>query len=160
MFIVSMKASKRRLIPVMLCIALIAAMLIAGLCFPASRTMMTSSVVWCADDAACATYLPTLGYQAVLPVKEVREIALPDAFDEALSAYNALQQQGGFDLSLYAGQRVKYRTYTLEEHPSGTAAVAHLYIYDDRLIGGDISAADGSFTEPLCPATDSTEPAC
>lgn len=147
MFVVSVKASKRRLIPVMLCIALIAAMLIAGLCFPTSRTMMTAAPVAGDSDEACAMYLTSLGFNAVLPASSVREIRLPDAFDETLNAYNILQQEAGFDLSGYAGQRVKYRTYELTDGNS----LAHLYIYDGRIIGGDIASADGDTLQPLNP---------
>ncbi len=154
MFVISMKASQRRLIPLVLCIALIAAMLIAGLCFPASRTMMTSTTVTGDSDEACAAFLTSLGLSASLPASDVREIRLPDIFDEALNTYNTLQRQAGFDLSNYAGQRVKLRTYNLNEHPSGCAAQAHIYVHNDRIIGGDIAALDGSFVAPLCTPAD------
>lgn len=156
MFVVSMKASRKRMVPLLLCIALIAAMLIAGLCFPASRTMMTAAPVSGESDEACVLYLTSLGYRASVPAADVREIILPDTFDDALTAYNALQLEAGFDLSGYTGQRVKYRTYTLTDHPSGAAALAHIYVYNGRIIGGDITAADGSFTEPLCTVTEAT----
>ncbi len=152
MFVVSMKASRKRLFPVLLCIVLIIAMLIAGLFFPASRTMMTVAPVSGDSDEACAAYLTSLGFSASLPAVSVREITFPAVFDETLNAYNALQSEAGFDLSGYAGQRVKYRTYTLNDHPSGVATTAHIYVYNGRIIGGDIAADDGSFTLPLCEA--------
>lgn len=154
MFVVSMKASRKRLFPVLLCVVLILAMLIAGLFFPASRTMMTAAPVSGDSDEACVAYLTSLGLTASTPAVSVRELTLPEVFDDTLTAYNALQQEAGFDLSGYAGQRVKYRTYTLNEHASGVAAQAHVYVYNGRIIGGDIAAADGSFTEPLCKAED------
>ena len=136
MFVLSMKASPKRLFPVLLCLVLILAMLIAGLCFPTSRTMMTAAPVMGDGDEACAAYLTSLGYAPVLPAADVREIALPDVFDDALNAYNDLQKQAGFDLSGYAGQRVKYRTYALEDD----GAQAHIYVYKDRIVGGDITS--------------------
>ncbi len=150
MFVVSVKTSRKRLFPVLLCIALIAAMLIAGLCFPTSRTMMTTAPVSGETDEACILYLTSLGLPASTPAADVRELTLPDTFDEALNAYNAMQAEAGFDLSGYAGQRVKYRTYAIEEHPSGVATLAHIYVYKGTIIGGDITAAEGSFTLPLC----------
>ncbi len=152
MFIVSMKASRKRLFPILLCMALIVAMLIAGLCFPTSRTMMTAAPVMGDSDEACAAYLTSLGLSASLPAVSVREITLPEVFDETLTAYNALQSEAGFDLSGYAGERVKYRTYALADHPSGVATTAHIYVYNNRIIGGDLTADDGSFTLPLCEA--------
>ena len=135
MFILSMKASPKRLFPVLLCLVLILAMLIAGLCFPTSRTMMTAAPVMGDSDEACATYLTSLGYETVLPAASVREITLPDRFDDTLTAYNELQKQAGFDLSGYAGQRVKYRTYALTDNTGDI----HIYVYKDRIIGGDIT---------------------
>lgn len=149
MFVISMKASKSRLIPLIFCIALITAMLIAALCFPAERTMVTVTAVSGADDEACAAYIKSLGYTAELPAVSVREIRLPDVFDESLNAYNALQQQAGFDLSGYSGQRVKYRTYDLAEHPSGAPAQIHLYVHNGIIIGGDITTDDGNTAAPL-----------
>lgn len=151
MFVFSLKTSKRRLIPVLLGTAVVLAMAIALVCFPASRTMATSTAPGDSDEA-CATYLKSLGFTAVLPAHTVKEIRLPDSFDESLASYNALQQEAGFDLTAYAGQRVKLRTYALSDHPSGTGAYAHLYVHDGIIIGGDIADATGAMTA-LCKKT-------
>ncbi len=143
MFVLSMKASPKRMFPVLLCLVLILAMLIAGLCFPASRTMMTAAPVMGDTDEACAAYLVSLGYDPTLPAVDVREITLPDVFDESLTAYNDLQKQAGFDLDGYAGQRVKFRTYTLADN----VGQAHIYVYNNRIIGGDIT--DNETVSPL-----------
>ncbi len=154
MFVLSVKATKRRLIFTALCVSAIVAVLIASLCFPAERTMMTGAVPLVGDsDEACATYLRSLGYDVDIPADEVREIRLPDEFDTELSAYNALQKQAGFDLSDYAGARIKLRTYTLLDHVSGQPTVAHIYLYNNLIIGGDIEAVSGDFLEPLYKAT-------
>ena len=153
MFVLSVKAEKRRLIPLVLCVTLIAAMLIASLCFPASRTMVNEASVRVDGDEAIASYLKSLGYTVALDSAAVEEIRLPDEFDEALDNYNALQRQGGFDLSGYAGQRVKLRTYALLDHESGLPAQIHVYTHGDRVIGGDVAAEYGSFLLPLIPAS-------
>ncbi len=151
MFVVSLKTSRRRLLSLALCAAVVTAMLIALLCFPTLRTMPTVTAPGDTDEA-CVGYLTTLGYTALLPVSAVREIRLPDNFDDALNAYNTLQRTVGFDLSGYAGQRVKLRTYALSDHPSGGGASAHLYVYDGIIIGGDITDAAGN-AAPLCKTT-------
>lgn len=151
MFVVSLKTSRRRLFSLVLCAAVAVAMLIALVCFPASRAMVTMTAPGESDEA-CAVYLKTLGYTAALPADEVREIRLPEQFDDALAAYNTLQRTVGFDLSDYAGQRVKLRTFTLDDHSSGHGAQAHLYVYDEVIIGGDITDAAGNVT-PLCQET-------
>ena len=151
MFVYALKASKSRTLPLIVLIALVLAVLIALIWFPADRTMVTSAAVAADSDEDCAAYLKSLGYTVELPAASVREVRLPEPFDEALAAYNALQAESGFDLSGFAGQHVKCRTYTLAEHPSGVPATVHLYTYDGRVIGGDISADDGSFLHALQP---------
>ena len=139
MFVLSVKANHRHLLLTALSVAAVIAVLIAAWCFPTERTMMTVGVAADgADDTACAAYLRSLGYSAQLPAAEVREIRLPDELDSALAAYNALQQTVGFDLSGYVGMRVKYRTYCLDND-----AFAHIYVYNDTIIGGDIVDSAG-----------------
>ncbi len=150
MFVLSVNASKRRVIPLLLCVALAAAMLVATLVFPAARTVATTTVTAAGQtDEDCAAFLKTLGLTAELPCVSVREIRLPDSFDEHLTAYNELQKTAGFDLLGYAGQRVKYRTYDLAEHPSGLPSQVHLYTCNGMIIGGDIAAENGEFVQPL-----------
>ena len=155
MFVILLKASKRRMVTVLLCAAVLTAILIASLCFPADHTMVTHADRIAGDsDGACAAYLRSLGYAAVLPAADVREIQLPDTFDNALTSYNTLQQQAGFDLSAYAGQRVKYRTYELADYPGDNIVLAHLYVHDGVIIGGDLESLAGDFLLPLCKAAD------
>jgi len=151
MFVWSVKASKSRLLPLVILIALLLAILIVGVWFPAERTMITSATPTVDSDEAGAAYLRSLGYAVELPAVSIREVRLPDSLDEALTAYNALQKQAGFDWAGFVGQRLRCRTYDLSEHPAGVKAQIHLYTYDGRVIGGDVSACDGSFIDALRP---------
>lgn len=49
------------------------------------------------------------------------------------------------DLEPYHGKRVKCWTYTVLNYPGENGVLAHLYIYKDKIVGGDISstALDG-----------------
>ena len=120
-----------------------------------SRGMATAAnaPVTLSDDAARRDYIASCGYTPAAADAEVREVVLPTDFDETLTQYDALQQQAGFDFAAYRGKRVKCYTYTVTNIPD-TAAVAHLYVYNDKVIGGDISSisADG-FCRPLVPQT-------
>ena len=93
------------------------------------------------DDARRVAYLQELGYETEPKWTQVREIALPKEFDEAFSDYNELQLQAGFDLSPYRGRRVKCWTYTVLNYPGFEGVQAHLYEYNNRIVGGDISSA-------------------
>lgn len=68
-----------------------------------------------------------------------------DEFDEVFTQYNDLQKTAGMDLEPYHGKRVKCWTYTVLNYPGEEGVLAHLYIYKDKIVGGDVSstALDG-----------------
>ncbi len=154
MFFLSVRAEKRRLLFSVLSVALIASMLIALIVFPASRTMISSASLQ--NEEEIAAYLLRCGCTVSLPPAEVREVCLPDRFEGHLADYEALQQQAGFSLAAYAGQPVICHTYALIDHESGDGAAVHLYLLDDRPIGGDITTADGTLLPLYNPSSERT----
>ena len=72
-----------------------------------------------------------------------------DVFEE----YNSIQKQQGFDLEDYKGKDVTiytYEVYNYEGKPENM--VANLMIYENRLIGGDLSCTElGGFIQGLMP---------
>lgn len=135
MFVFSCKTTKKQLFWAVVCIFLLIGILLTLVFWPEDTTD-TAAPLTAATAEEGAAYLRSLGYE--VSGGDVREIQLPDALDETLSGYNALLQQAGLDITPYLGKRVKYRTYTVENHASG-AATAHLYMYKDKIIAGDIT---------------------
>lgn len=73
------------------------------------------------------------------------ELILPDVFDESYDEYLALQSAQGFDLTQYAGKRVKRYTYAVTNYPDRPDGVqANLLIYKNTVIGAEV----------LCPELD------
>ena len=138
MFVCSVKTSRRGLRLLAACLAGAVAILLLAVFWPAGDR---PTAVTMGDRAARIAYLQALGYVVDPDTEEVREVILPDPFDDAFSAYNELQKQAGGDLLPYAGKRVKCWSYELLNVPGDGTALAHLYISRDRVIGGDISAA-------------------
>ena len=97
-------------------------------------------------------YLAALGYEVDPQWTGVREVQIPATFDKALTAYNEIQQDAGYDLSPYRGCRVKCWTYTVCNYPDEEGVRATVYEYDGQVIGGDIASvqADG-FCHGLIP---------
>ena len=149
MFICSLKTSVRQLAAIALCLVLLIAVIATVSLMPDVPAESTLAVAAETSEQQL-TFLRSLGYEAVSPALEVKEVLIPDEFDEVFTSYNALQQEAGYDLSGYHGKRVKCWTYAIPELAEGGSVQAHLYVYDGRLIGGDIASTTGEpWTRPL-----------
>lgn len=149
MFVFSMKTTRSRLFST---VAIVALLLVTMLCLSGQQTAVATAAPVAADDTARQQYLAQLGYEVLPDKSEVREILIPVQTDEAFVAYNQLQLEAGYDLTEYSGKRVKRWTYTVTNYPAEDAVHAHLYIYKDKIIGGDIaSVAQDGFCHGLKP---------
>ncbi len=149
MFVLSMKTTRPRMIAVC---AVAVVLLVTVVSLSGRTAAVANTAPMAADDAARRQFLTELGYEVVPEKCEVREILIPAESDPAFAAYNALQQAAGHDLTDYSGKRVKCWTYTVVNYPNEDAVLAHLYIYKDKIIGGDISSvAQGGFSHGLSP---------
>lgn len=74
---------------------------------------------------------------------EVKEVILPQEFDETLNEYNELQKAQGLDLTEYKGLRVKSWSYEITNYPgfenSGGQIRGNLLTYKGTVIACDIS---------------------
>ena len=78
----------------------------------------------------------------------MEELALPEEFGEEYGKYLELQTGQGFDLTRYAGKRIRRYTYEVLNYPTGeSGVVAHLLICKNTVIGGEILG--GSFLHGL-----------
>lgn len=91
---------------------------------------------------ARVAYLEAWGWQVSPEAVTVEELALPDSFGEEYEGYLTLQAAQGFDLTKYAGKRIKRYTYEVQNHPSGAGVTAHLLIYRNRVVGGELLGED------------------
>ncbi len=91
-------------------------------------------------------FLKQFGWEVDHQTVEVEEVRIPEVFDDVYKNYNEIQKKQGFDLTKYAGKRVKRYTYTIMNYPNGIKGVrANLLVYKNKVIGGDICsvALDG-----------------
>ena len=119
--------------------ALLAVLLIAG-AMRGSRAVSAEIVTSAGERAA---FLRELGWE-IDPASETGQIIhIPDRFSDVYTAYNELQRQQGYDLVPFQGKDCTLYSYTVSNWPdSGQAVYADLYVYNDRVIGGDIHSAD------------------
>lgn len=105
-------------------------------------------------------YLNSLGWQVSDQPLATEELLIPATFDESYDSYLALQSDQGFDLTQYCGKRVKRYTYQILNYPGGDEQVqAALLIYKNRVIGGQVQSASGSFLHGLTMPGASAAPA-
>ncbi len=131
MFVFSVKASLKQLALVGACLLILLGLTVSAVLMPGARSV--SAPLSAETEEQRLYYLRSLGYQPQSPHLEVKEVLIPDEPDEVFTAYNALQQEAGFDLAEYHGKRIKCWQYRLSED-----AAANLYIYQGNLVGGDI----------------------
>ncbi len=152
MIIVTARVPKKRLlaggITLLCCCAVVAAALI----FTSGRQTMPVSAevknIRTNDDRLA--YLSGLGWQVSPQPIATEELLIPEQFDESYAGYLKLQQDQGFDLSQYQGKRVKRYTYQLTNYPSQAEPVQiALLVYKNRVVGGQIQSASGSFLHGL-----------
>jgi hypothetical protein len=152
MFVCSVKTSRRQLLALLGCVVLLIVLLAVAVALPAGSQAKATATV--ADTDERRAYLTALGYELDLQYEEVREVLIPDEFDEVFTQYNQLQQAAEMDFSPYHGKRVKCWTYRVTNHPEGGEVLAHLYVYKDKIVGGDVSSTSlGGFMTALVPLT-------
>ena len=88
-------------------------------------------------------FLRSFGYEVEAEPALIEEIIIPSDFDKEYEEYNNYQKMSGFDLSKHKGDRVKKYTYRVTNYPDSKADVnANLIVYKNKVIGGDVSAAE------------------
>ena len=86
-------------------------------------------------------FLKKIGWTVEPEMTEVREVIIPEAFDNLYTEYNQLQLECGLDLEKYKGKSVKKYTYLVNNYEYDGSVLATLLIYKGKVIGGDISSA-------------------
>ena len=144
MFVFSVKTSKRRIGVLALCVAALILIIIAAVGRPAAPTSATASAgpAEGGSETKRVAFLRSLGYEVTPAHTAVREILIPDTFDEETNSYNELQKTAGRDLAPYHGKRLKCWSYEVLNDPSGQQAQAHLYEYQNTIVAGDVSSAE------------------
>ncbi|MEL4861959.1 DUF4830 domain-containing protein [Pseudoflavonifractor phocaeensis] len=125
---------------VVLCGAVLAAVFLGTRGTAASAAVSPKGVKTAEDRAA---YLTAWGWQVPDDAAEVEELELPKEFGPEYDQYMSLQADQGFDLTKYAGKRIKRYTYDILNYPTGEAGVqAHLLICKNTVVAGEIVGED------------------
>jgi len=136
MFVWSVKTSGKQLCAAVCTVALGLALLAVALFVPESTA--TAATVADTPEKQQA-FLRSLGYEAGAAPLSSEEVQIPEnPRDATFVAYNGIQLQGGFNLGLYCGHTVTRYAWNVQTE-DGTAYTAHLWIYKDKIVGGDLT---------------------
>lgn len=145
MLIVSAKLPRRRLVLSGVLAALVclfaASPFSAGLLPDAQQASAPSgpSVKGIRSNEDRREYLQSFGWEVSEDPIATQELQIPKEMDGSYEEYLTLQTQQGFDLTKYAGKRVKRYTYEVYNYPSGETGVqANLLLYRNTVVGGEV----------------------
>ena len=93
------------------------------------------------NGLAQVRFLQSYGWEVNEQPCEMVQVVIPETFGDVYENYNEIQKQQGFDLSTYAGETCTAYTYRVTNYEGSTDTVlAQLFVYRNRVIGGDIHA--------------------
>lgn len=91
-------------------------------------------------------FFSQFGWEISTDPIQVKEVVIPQEFDETYEEYNQLQKSQGLDLQKYKGKRVKAWSYEILNYPGyeNTDGVIHgnILVYDGVVVGGDICSVE------------------
>ncbi len=146
MFVVSVSKNKikKSLLIAVAVIALSLVLLFLIKCLGEFNSQQTNSGVSLSATNAeeRLNFISHYGWEVDEESIEVREVVIPEVFDEVYNNYNEIQLKQGFDLEKYAGQRVKRWTYIIRNYPDTVPEDDYirinLLVSDGTVIGGDV----------------------
>lgn len=169
MFVVSLKSEK--LVKIAFALFLVLALTIGGIMSVSKRNALPASsiggITMKAENAEERTaFFSQFGWETDEDPIEVKEVIIPEEFDETYEEYNDIQKQQNLDLEKYKGARVKHWSYSIKNYPGyeNTDGIirGNILVYNGIVIGGDICSTelDGfmhTFNRPQTTVTDITE---
>ena len=149
MFFVSVKSSTLKTIAVIAAVAILAT--IGGVyAVNKSRSAPVSKmngIIFKAEtNEERLAFLSQFGWEVDEEPSEVKEVIIPQEFDDVYNQYNIIQKEQNLDLEKYKGARVKCWSYNVKNYPgyenSDGVIKANMLIFDGVVIGGDISSTE------------------
>ena len=143
MFVVSLSSSKIKKLSCVV-LALVAVSLVAVFFVNSQSSPKVKKVnlhtAETADDRL--KFISDFGWIVDEDPVEVRQIAIPQEFDDVYNNYNQIQLSQGYDLTGFAGRSAKRWTYVIRNYPDVSSdedyVRINLLICDGKIIGGDV----------------------
>ncbi len=129
---------------------ILAAAIIAVLSLAAAQAGSPAKGIKAATEAQRMDFIRSLGWEPVEDSEAEKKIVLPEKLPGVLESYNRIQREAGYDLEKYCGKEISVYTYDLTERCEDQRIQCTLFLFRNRIIGGDIhSTAFEGFMKPL-----------
>lgn len=141
MFIVSMKANKRKVLFAIFIIVIIFASIYVlfngNTANQVNEHRVASHIV--ENNEQRINYLKSFGWNVSNEPVEIIDVAIPEEFNDVYTVYNKIQKEQGFNLEKYKGKKVKRYTYEVKNYPNESQYIrANMLVYNNQIIAGDI----------------------
>lgn len=146
MFVFSIKSLRFRISAVLGSLAVILSIvLIFSLSerYRQDRYMQVATKAGNADERV--NFITSFGWEIATDPVDVRQVYIPEEFDDTYRAYNEIQLSQGFDLSDYKGFQVTKWVYRVINYPGYAdkdCIQITLLVYNDYVIGGDVCSVE------------------
>lgn len=97
------------------------------------------------DQSERMSFISQFGWEVSEEPTEVREIIIPEEFDEVYTKYNEIQLSQGFDLTSFKGVRVKRWTYAVKNYTGyedKDCIRINILVCNGKVIGGDVCSVE------------------
>lgn len=149
MFIFSTRLNKKKVVAVILAIAVILCLIIVLAGRGEDRAASGSSTA-ITSQKDVEVYLKSLGWEIADEPTDIQEIVIPKEFSDVYNKYNDLQKKQGYDLTDHAGtDAVRYTYEILNYSDDNGKVVADIIVSGKKIIGADIQSVqmDGFMQE-------------
>lgn len=145
MFIYTVKSKQIRAILIILFVVLTVAVLVFLSKDSENVSNDTNANLKAADHSERMSFISQFGWEVSEEPTEVREVIIPETFDDVYTKYNEIQLAQGFDLSSYKGVRVKRWTYAVKNYAGyedKDCIRINILTCDGTVIGGDVCSVE------------------
>lgn len=145
MFIYTVKSKQIRAILIILFVVLTVAVLVFLSKDSENVSNDNKANLKASDHSERMSFISQFGWEVSEEPTEVREVIIPETFDEVYTKYNEIQLAQGFDLSSYKGVRVKRWTYAVKNYAgyeNKDCIRINILICDGTVIGGDVCSVE------------------
>ena len=143
MFVISLKSGLLKKVAlcsvVLISVAALVVLFSCGFTDESSSSQQVNSAI--DDSSSVLSFIASLEWEVNETPDEIREIIIPAEFDDVYTNYNKIQLKQNYDLSKYAGERVKKWTYTIKNYPNyeGEDFIKiNVLVFDGKVVGGDV----------------------